>query len=305
MEERPTDGVNNEDRNLERNITSQIGERFHNAFIEILGENGPQIEIAEFLSAHGSMEDLEGLGEEIDKSDVYIPEINGWRERDLEVFRISSSGEKNLDELSEEMEDYSPAIIKKIEEVHGKQKAITFLDVPEGHDLSKESEVLWEYNPPYDGEFTDVLNYTKEYLDKLSSYLNRRDDYILSQVTSEKVNELLTASPELREKETIKILVSFGIGHSLVPPDFPENSFRDQGIITRRIGREIDDNLASRVYLESFITLPSSTATDPRSPDLDVNYRNIAALKRRMTQSLTVEDALGTFERIRGTNLNL
>ena len=296
-------GLENKEKtqSLERSFLQRVEDRFNLAFGEVLQEDKPQIHAEPFLYLHKTRKDSELLDEEIEKADIYIPEVFGWRPKDLKLLRKASSAEISRTELTEKLKGRSASFRRTAEDVYDSQKAIAIIDVPANHQLKKESDAIWNYDPPYEGGFSEALNYTRTFLDNIASHLNKREEYILSQITPEKVEELLHIYPLLKDKKTIKILLSIGLGHSLVPPDYPESTFTDQGIITRRLNREVDDDLAAKIFLESFFD--ALAYTEHMGSLLTNDSRKLAMLKRKIIGELNLEDAQRIFNSNKGQEI--
>ena len=215
---------------------------------------GPQISVDILFSYHGTHEDLERLDERFKGSDfdIYIPESFGWKPEYLKTFRYASSGKKGLRKLIEELGEnkVSPSFPKTLEIIHRSCKPITIIDVPFGDPLVERSEKVSDYKPPLTGELPEALDYTRDFLSNNADYQNAREKYMPDAITPEKVEELLKNYPSLRNKQAISILLSLGSAHAPMPPDYSEYSFTDEGIVKSKFGKEVDDELAARIFLE-------------------------------------------------------
>src|SRR3989304_2102852 len=173
----------NETQSLEGNFLQRVEKGFNLAFRDVLQNDKLQVYVEPFFSHHNIPGDLEGLKERIRESDLYIPEAFGWTTSHLELLRNASSGEINPEELTGRLKRYPPSFRKITEDVYNSHKAIAIVDIPARHRLERESGKVWVYNPSHEGDFSQVLDYTRIFLDNLANYHNQREDYILQQIT--------------------------------------------------------------------------------------------------------------------------
>lgn len=279
----------------EVNFRQRVEQKFNQAFAEVSQEPHPQISVDIFFSYHNTPEDLEGLSERIRQTDIYIPEAFSWSKRHLELLRVSSSGDITLAELHQRLRRYPPIFRKQVKDVYDSHKAITFIDVPARQRLTRESNEGWSYNPPYEGNFSQMLDYTRTSLDNPSSHQNNREQYMLRQITPKKVEELFEKYPWLGSQQRINILLSLGVGHAPMPPDYSKYSFLDEGIIRHKFGEKVNDELTAKIFLESFFeNLLSMKYISPRVW-LTRHSRKISMLERRILSQVSFEDAQRVF----------
>lgn len=281
----------------EADFRQRVEDKFNWAFGEVFQENKPRISVDIFFSCDKTPEDLEGLYERIREADIYIPEAFGWERRHLDLFRKASFGEIDSAQLTKRLKRYSPVFRKQVQDVYNSHKPITIIDVPSWHRLKNESNEVWTHSPSYEGNFYQVLDYTRAVLANLSYYHNDREEYMLRQVTPKKIEELLKIYPSPVIQQTINILLSLGSGHVPMPLDYSEYSFTDEGIIRSKFGKEVDDELAARIFLESFLEDMISSSGYIRLTDWLTKYsKKISMLKRRIVGELTFEEAQKIFD---------
>lgn len=289
-------------------LQQRFEDRFRLAFAEAYKwrnqeADAPRVKVKMFYSLHATREDLSGLiGEfaEREKSQdsihAYFPEASGWRKEDLDLFRQASFGEISPEELDKRLKEYSsrPAVRKNIKDTHFFHIPIGIIDIPAGHSLEKKSDKAWKYKPPLKGDFSKVLNYTRTFLNNLATRQNERENYMLSQITPEKVEELLEMYPGLvGDKKELNILLSLGLGHAPLPYDYPESSLTDQGIVMSRFGEEINNELAAKIFLDSFMGQLFSTGFGGQ---LISDSRKLSMYKRKILSQFGYEDAERIFK---------
>lgn len=292
----------------EADLRKRLEDKFNWAFGEVFQRRNqeadtPRVKVKMFYSYHATPEDLSGLIAEFaekensgDSIDAYFPEAFGWTQKDLRLFNKFSFGDIALEELDKRLKKYSPALRKNIKGTHFYHIPVGIIDVPSGHSLIKDSDEVWNYSPSYDGDFKQVLNYTRNFLGKLAHHNNKREDYMLSQITPEKIEKLLKTYKELANKKEINILLSLGIGHAPLPYDYPESSLTNQGILMSRYGKKIDDDLAAKIFLESFMENLFSTGFGGR---LISDSRKFSMYKRKILSQFSYQDAERIFEYIK------
>lgn len=279
-------------------LRQKFENKFNESFAMVLNEGKPKISLDIFYSPHETAEDLEGLSksEKFRQADVYIPEIFGWNKGSLRFLREAALGEIGFEELRKKSKRYSKPFRKTLEGLYNSQKAVTLIDVKSDSGLRKESDTIWDYSPSLDGDFSQLLVYTKTFLQNLSSYITRREDYMLLQITPQRVEELLGRYPWLTSKKEIKILLSFGSGHAHIPDNYNKTSFTDEGIIRSKFGEKVNDDLASKIFLEDFfetlLSVPFSTVRDWLTKD----SKKIQTLKRIIIGQLNYKDAQRIFD---------
>jgi hypothetical protein len=298
-----------------------VQDRFQLAFTGVYQRRGqaadtPRIKVKMFYSPHATREDLTGLigefGEREKSQDsihAYFPEAFGYSEKrgDLDLFRQSSFGEISSKKLNKRLAKYDPVTRRNIENVYFFHIPIGIIDVPVGDRLKKESNEIWGYKPPCESDFKQVLDYTKIFLGKLAKHINKRENYMLSQITPENIEELLKTYPGLVGNKTeLNILLSLGSAHAPMPSDFSNHSFTNEGIIRNKFFRKpvneesgndpVNDELAAKVFLEYFI---DKYISNPNSywPIDDSN--KLARVKRIFVGEMKTEDPERIFNNIK------
>ena len=278
-------------------LHQNLQDRFNESFAKVFNGGKPKISVDIFYSPHDTPEDMRGLSDQLKQTDVYIPEAFSWNRRVLSMLRDVSSGEIDPGKLSRRIRrNYSGVFRNSLEEIYDSKKAITLVDVRSDAKLRTESDGAWDYLPSLDGSFAEALNYTKTFVSNLSSYIARREDYILSQVTPRKIKELIEQYPWLRDKKEIKILLSLGSGHAPMPDDFSRTSFTDEAIIKSKLGEQISDDLASKVFLENFLDTILLGQFSTSRYWLTKDTKKIVRLKRIIIGQLNYQDAQRIFD---------
>jgi len=287
-----------------RDLRQRVEDKFKQVFGEVFQRDTPQISIGIFFSFHGTPEDLEGLHERIKEADIYIPEGMGWTKNHLDALRNASFGKISLDVFRQRYRG-NPAFRRKLEDVYNSCIAITIIDVPSRHRLNKESDAIWVYDPYQKDNFSETLDYTRESLCNIATNIDKREEYMLSQITQKRIEELLGAYPSLRNQKPIKILLSIGSSHAASPSDYSESSFTDEGIIRSRLGEKIDDDLVAKIFLERYFELSSYSAHLSLREWLSKSSRKISRFERLIISQLNLQDAKRIFDYIKRTGIRV
>lgn len=302
----------------EMDFRQKLEDRFQLAFTEVYRRGGqeegtPRVRVKPFYSAHRTREDLiELMGEfaERDKSQdsihLYIPEALGWTKKTLGLFTEVSFGKMSPEELDKRLskfEKHNPAYAKNIRDVYYFHIPIIIIDASARHKITKDSKTAWNLEPPYEGDFQQALDYTRAFLFNLAKHVNRREHYMLSQITPEKVEKLLGTYPGLVGNKTeLNILMSLGLGHAPMPTDYSNHSFTNEGIIKSKFGKPVDDELAAKIFLESFIDkYLSSQYGNFSSSWLTNDSRKLAKFKRIFVGQMNREDAERIFNDVKSS----
>jgi len=297
----------------EADFAQMVQDKFQSAFAEVYrrrnqGQKGPDVFVEVDFRDHGTPEDLNGLRRKImqDRVDVYSPEAFGWTLKDSVLFDQVSYGEIKFTDLPKKLKPYPPAVRKQIRDLHYAHIPVVLIDVPAKHRLKKESDEIWKYNPSFDGDFKQVLDYTRIALGNLANHISRRENYMLSQIMPEKVEEMLKTYPGMvGDKKKINILLSLGSAHAPMPSDFSNHSFTNEGIIRSKFKKSVNeepvnDELAAKIFLEYFIdkylsnpygNSPSYWLTDDSS--------KLAKFKRIFVGQMNMQDAERIFNYVK------
>lgn len=275
-----------------------LRQRFEDKFNQVF--QGQQISVDILFAYHETPKDIEGLVKRFKDSDfdIYIPESFGWKPQYLEAIRDASSGRNPRRIIASLGEEVSRSFRKKLEIIRGSRKAITIIDVPDGHDLVRKSDETSDYIPLM-GEFTEVLDYTRDFLNNYANFQKEREQYMLDQVDTSKVEELFRRYRWLRNKPTMKILLDLGRSHGPMPSDYSTYSFMDEGIIKSKFDQPVDDELAAKIYLESFIEGVVSKGQISLRYWLTEDSQKIDEIKRLIVSKLSYEDAPRIFNYIK------
>jgi len=252
------------------NLIESFRENLNRVLEEEQKPEEPKISIDIFYSFHRAPRDLENLAKQFDRADIFIPEVPGWSPWLLQYLRDVSEGRKTPEQVESEKR-LSSSLRKNFEIIYNSHKPITLVDIPEGHPTE---ERLQELSSSYylevvefelGEDFDYKLDFIRQYLKNDADAEKRREKYILFQLKP-KIQELLQIYPLLKEKEEIKVLLSFGACHtgvyhalrktkqkisrrfSMMPFIF---GFADEGRMRARFGKEIDNQLAAKILLEA------------------------------------------------------
>lgn len=180
-------------------------------------EHEPKIEIEFFLAAHGSREDYARLSELLKDADVYVPERAAWREKSLQAHQDISAGIREPNTWGGGTE----ASRVELESIYNKKIPILFIDIPENHPLVKVAgrvmktdklEIVVAFR---DGKFDEGLKLTKQNTQDLLDFTEERESYI-RQKLKEKISTLTEDFPQLKGKQSIRIVVALGPMHTNV-----------------------------------------------------------------------------------------
>jgi len=267
----------------------------------------PRIKYEFFFAPHAFPKELDGLKERFDNADIYIPEARGWNQEQLDVLRAIANGDIDVMQKIPGEEDGAPGLrwnIRFIRMLYNSYKPITFVDVPEIE--SKKQKVL---EPNWNGTFSDVLNSIREISAYGLQYTRSREKYMLDHLEP-RVKELIEEHPSLKAKEEINVLLSLGTAHDPIYIDlkkrggetirfFGQSSpvflFMEEGARRLRFNKVIDDDLASKMYLEMIFNGSFGRDMDKLTEDTMKHEK----LSRKIISHFSFDEARQVFESIK------
>lgn len=224
----------------------------------------PKIKIDIFYSPHGSAEDIDGLEDQLQKADIYIPENFGWTPEYLNVLRKLSDGKVTPEMALQDWGDEDPSYYSRDEKffkiIYNSKKPITFIDIPDNHSLVRRENENKIPKIQFGSNFGQVLDSVRGYIKKAADMHKERETYMVKQLQSQ-IQELLKTHPELRGRQEINILLSVGGAHtsldrylkedyqttrkfSRIPMTFP---YKEEALRRHMFNIPVDDDLAARI----------------------------------------------------------
>lgn len=261
-------------------------------------EYGPQhLDVKIFFGSHDTVEDAEAFAEDLEWADVYVPERVGWTDQDVQIYNAVSLG-FSVQQLEEEVfgEPIEDGFTKRtFELLHGTGKPVVFVDSPDTEQFDHE---FFQFDPDEDIHGA-VKRYRATVARNAEEHLYREEG--MSDNLRQVVEAAETIKPELKDKVSIKVLLTIGAGHTTLFHDLVENFQDDNMKISRKFAympylygyqdealratmsrREVSDELLSRALVESLL--------NPLFEGLAEGDRLKTKLGREIISSLTVEE---------------
>jgi hypothetical protein len=201
-------------------------------------------------------------------------------------------------------EDGSPSHrwnIQFLRMIYNSHKPITFVDVPKAEHKKREvGEANWN------GDFSDILVFEREQAVHRLRDSKEREENMLDQLEP-RVKALIGEYPSLKDKKEVKVLLSLGLAHDPIYIDLkkrggeavrffgqssPVFSFGEEGSRRLRFNKPIDDDLASKMYLEMMFNGSFGRDIDRLTED----YMKHMKLRRKIVSQFSFEDAKQIFE---------
>ncbi len=189
-------------------------------------EHVPKIETKFYFHTHATKEDGEGVVQRLKDVDIFIPENAGWDEDRLETWKRVSAGKITPERALEDergrgkpllWNDYFKSIFQGI---YDTKKEIILADIESDNEIfTTLKEIMIDngsaYANAFDRSFSyeDTLSKVETITDLESTLQKERELYIVKNI-KEKLLQKLQENKELREKETLKILLSIGSFHT-------------------------------------------------------------------------------------------
>lgn len=268
----------------------------------------PKISINILYGSHGTKEDLAGLGfrKKLRESDIYIPELLGWKKSDLKRLNEFSFGGASMTDIdlwiSGFLKIMSGFAIEQIRAIRNSFKPITAIDLPDSNSIVKayKKSVLGAIT--ISGGFSNGLNAIRETYKTFATLNKIREEYMISHLIPQ-VQEVLESFPNLKKKKELRILMTLGSAHTAVYQNFKrdrlstEREFNSMPYIFTFAGearrrymfdKKVDDQLTAKVMLE--LLLPKELASIyPGSKDKNDGKRSYFI--RRIIDTFDMKDA--------------
>lgn len=276
----------------------------------------PKASIDIYYSEHLYPESWYGLKDRLKKCDIYVPEQHGVTSGGQEFLNNVSFGRispKEAEEKELDGESY-PSWFEFLRNIHNSRKPIISADIPRDHRIYKRTEALrgrysylLETNLPI-MNFTDVLKEIKIFGRDNARLEKQREEYMLSHLTPY-IQKVLEDYPQLKEKDELKVLLSLGgyhtsFYHALKKGGHDINrefgmmpfvyTYFNEGMRRFLFGRNVDDELAARIFLESVF---QGGLRNNLSKALQTNSPKSAAFVRKVISQFSLRDAKEIFEK--------
>lgn len=271
----------------------------------------PQVSVKIFFGPHDTLEDARRMRMQFEEADIYIPEYYGWREDDLETTRLISDGDKEVLDYVLKNKSLRAFSREKLIMVFNSHKPIAFADVPFGNNIAvrlsqKKAELLRLVESPIlKGGFRQTLNTIREFWKEFGELEVQRDKYILSQIKPT-VEKLLEDYPALKDKQKLNIFMSLGSIHSAILKmdrtlkredggRILEYSFPMEAARKGQIGEAIDDELAAKVFLDTYFSKELSLLEKSAGEDSEERIK----LRKKIVSCFNLQDAEDMFDSLR------
>lgn len=309
-----TQGLKATEAGWSRTIKDRLNRVFHRQ--EKPKELFPKMSMDIYYSEHLYPESWYGLKDRLKKCDIYVPEQHGVTLGGQEFLNNVSFGRispKEAEEKGLDGESY-PSWFEFLRNIHNSRKPIITADIPRDHRIYKKTEALHaryryllETNLPI-MNFTDVLKEIKILGRNNARLEKQREEYMLSHLTPY-IQKVLEDYPQLKEKDELKVLLSLGGYHtsfyhalkkggqdinrefSVMPFVY---SYFTEGMRRFSFGRDVDDELAARIFLESVF---QGGLRNNLSRVLQTNSPKSEAFVRKVISQFSLRDAKEIFEK--------
>lgn len=263
----------------------------------------PKISYEIFYSPHETAKDIAGLEELFRHCDIYVPEARNWTPELLADFQALSQGEKTPNEVGKKYYNAleKSAKFKTFEIIYKSRKPILFADLGAGHKLEKiKSQVsalhAQSFNDFGEGNFQLALQTMRESVAKEAEYHQKREEIIKANLKT-KIKELIENSPQFKNIEEIKVLLSLGSFHTQFFHSLKKEKpstlwqfanlplvFMSEDETIRRIifSKELKDELLAKIFIEHFLNNYFDRITD--------DSRKINRIIRKMTAKISFDE---------------
>lgn len=233
--------VENQERMAEPDI-EELKKRTKKLFGEEWKKEGfPEVSIDILYASHGSAEDVAGTEDHFKNSDIYIPEVFGWDESYLHIYRSLSEGEISPEQvlvgpaengrflkqeeaekvLEKALAESDPMKRMELEQFQSRldmlyesHKSIIFIDLPDGHPLQKLTNTEEYTTLEFNKNFGSVLEKISKELQEDARLNKLREEYMAEQLEPNLKFAIEHYYPKLKDQETIKVLITLGAFHT-------------------------------------------------------------------------------------------
>lgn len=271
----------------------------------------PKISVHILYGPHATESDVKPIENRFKTADIYIPEAEGWTMDQLQVFRMVSEGKITPTHLFQNQGlrriDHQH-FYAQLEMVKNSHKPITFIDVPQGH-RSAEAFFRWVNEPlRVQGSFGDQLLRVKAWLKDKAEIEKEREAYMKSMLPV-KIKEVLSEYPELKKKDNLNVLVALGSQHTRLyselkqegydvdKEEIPSYGYFDEGLKAYMFDREIDDELAAKIFFEQEFAIIYKKDIN----GLTENVTDRMHLKQKIISQFSFEEVRETFDIIKSS----
>ncbi len=252
--------------------------RYEDELDKLFEGKKPAISFDVFYSAHATAEDMKDLKKYFNKADVFIPELCGWRDEAIKVYKDISAGRMKPEDylnkrgLSPKKSAYYFYILERFKLIYNSRKPIIFIDPPGGHPIEtrriQAESNLYKPLYPFGEKFETRLKVYKKLLKEFASAQIEREEYMFSQIKPA-LEKILEENPDFKNKERIKVLLSLGVFHTgiwhMLKKEGRKNNqrvsarfsvsplvfeFFSEAVRAYRFGKEPDDELITRATME-------------------------------------------------------
>jgi hypothetical protein len=283
--------------------------------------NFPQLSVDIFFSGHQTYKDMELLPGRFKIADIFIPEGLGWSQENLEMFRAIANGTvpRGVRDTTSNLHSYTHGLFDM---VYGSKKPIEYIDVPFNHPLMKEFNRLRSIEFSVEGSFPEFLHNIGDAYRKEAQFQRKREEYMISHLKP-RIEELLPLYPSLKQKHSLNVLLSLGAVHTPVYMHLKRSnhyqkvdrsfsvmpsiySFVEE--VKRRcmFGKEVNDELLARVFLEKAFNLvfvetedPEGLIGKPSFIEEEISTGKFDMLKRKIISQFNFEEAKEMFEQMK------
>ncbi|MDA0207964.1 MAG: hypothetical protein O3B64_00955 [bacterium] len=272
-------------------------------------EKPPAPELRFFFSAHGQIQDYEGIQEALQDADVFVVEAHGWNEDDLRYLQEISDGTKVPRHIEEKRE---PQDVIEYEEdlLYKTGKRIEIVDVPEGHELDKEddgtagiSEAARTFIAR--GDLESALAALDTAVKMNAEYIRKKDEYIEGQLDA-LLKKLSIEDPNA------KVLVQIGSTHTGISHDLRREGiasrvrnsvkfdFKDELVRSYRFKKSPERDLLIKVLIEEVLrtSFQDQLRKVPYIQRVDFFRKHLANITEEQIQNLGYKTESKFFDRV-------
>lgn len=253
-------------------------------------EKPPVQKVKFFFSAHGQLEDYEGIRPALDQADVFVVEAHGWNSATLNHLQDIANGTKIPTHITE---NRLPKNIPEYEEglLYRSGKQIEIVDIPEGHQLDEEDDGNAEFSESAQdfiarGDFNTTIGALESAARKNAEYLRKKDQYIEGRL-KDLLREIALKKPSVR------VLVQMGASHTGISHNLRNDGeaervnnevrfdFKDQLVRSYRFGKMPEQGLFVKALVEEVLSINFSDEFS------NIPYKNRVEFFRRQLGDIT------------------
>ncbi len=293
-------------------------------------EKMPEVRIHLKFAPHESREDAAGFNDLLKQNDVYSPEFLGGDKDVEDKFNELSKGnispEEFIEFLSTKYKSGRVSHLEFIKEIadglFNSHKAVILVDPGQDFMTTEYDEKIKKINADskenyfVKGKFREAIDYCR-FIVKLMAEENiqRREEAIIKKL-KDRIPLLKKDFPELDDKDTINLLITFGSAHTslfqlLKKEGFPvtrsfnqmpyQYAFMHEAVRRHQYGKEISDELVSRalfevVYLQYILKKFSSDHEllyrIARKVASGLSYSDIEGMSKKMGERIALPNIL-------------